>query len=230
MRYLALVAVFLLSLVAGPLSARAEEVGSIAWATEELDAYYRTLFALTGQDYESPTVTIVPAGETVYTGCGAYTGERLAFYCELDAGVVLSQEFVDAMQERDDFLPLYALAHEFAHHIQALSGSAPALAPVAGDWNQVHVIENELRADCMAGAWMAHLAERNLLDASDTSAVFVFANEIGDSALSVVLYGRNTGHGSGEERVRAVFTGYESGLVGCSEITPLPRDNGEAYP
>jgi hypothetical protein len=48
--------------------------------------------------------------------------------------------------------------------------------------------------------------------------VLEMASEVGDSN-----YVRTSSHGSGVERLRAVFVGYEEGIVACMTITPLPR-------
>ena len=191
----------------------------VEWTTGQLNGYYRTLFALTGQEYEAPRVTLVPAGERVHTGCGSGVGAMMAFYCPADHQIVLSREFADALYDEDDFLPAYVIAHEYAHHIQNLSGTTPRYVPQEGDWDQVFTIENELRADCMAGTWMRSVAERGFLSGTDMSAVLLKASQIGDSGI----FGRGSSHGAGVERLRAVFIGYEEGLVGCMAITPLPR-------
>jgi predicted metalloprotease len=193
--------------------------GVMTWSTAQLDGYYRTLFALQGQAYTPPVVTILPAGETVHTACGSGGGESLAFYCSGDEQIVISEELVEALYEEDDFLPAYVLSHEWAHHAQHLSGTVPSHNPQEGDWDLVYTIENELRADCMSGVWMRSVAERGYLNATDMSAVLLKASEVGDSGI----FGRGSSHGHGVERLRAVFLGYEEGIMGCMGITPLPR-------
>jgi predicted metalloprotease len=202
--------------------------GVVAWSVDQLDGYYRTLFALQGRttEYRTPKVTVVPAGEFVYTGCGYGKGERLAFYCPADEQIVFSEEFANELHAEDDWLPAYVVAHEWAHHVQHLSGTGPRYNPEDGDWDQVYVIENELRADCMSGSWMRSIAERGFLAASDMPAVLMKASQIGDLGL----YGRGTSHGTGIERLRAVFVGYEEGIVGCMAITPMTRSQTVALP
>ena len=224
----ALILLLILTLLAplAPTAAAGQQIGGagdvLDWSARELDGYYRTLFALGGNidEYTTPRVTILAHGETVSTGCtGPIMGDDLAFYCSLDAHIVMSEVFLDELAEGDDFLPAYVLAHEWAHHIQRLSGTIPVYVAQDGDWNQVYIIENELRADCLAGAWMGNVAHRGYLNATDMSAVFAKALEVGDSGI----YGRTRSHGTGVERLRAVFLGYEEGALGCMSITPLPR-------
>ncbi len=198
----------------------------IEWSTQQLDGYYKTLFALTGQEYRTPRVTILELGDTVYTGCGPATGEGLAFYCPASEEIVIGRDIVDMTSNRDDFVPAYVLSHEWAHHAQLLSGSRVPYLPYDGDWNQVYTLENELRADCMSGTWMASLSNRELLDDSDFPAVLAMAGDIGDDAP----YGRVNSHGTDAERLQAIFVGYEDGLIACTTITPFPRGEIEDVP
>ena len=227
-----LTALVALTLLLSPIPAQAQSLytakGVVAWSQAQLDGYYRTLFALQGRttEYRTPKVTVVPEGEYVYTGCGFGKGPRLAFYCPVDEQIVFSEEFAEALHAEDDWLPAYVIAHEWAHHAQHLSGTGPRYDPEDGDWDQVYVIENELRADCMSGSWMRSIAERGFLGASDIPAVLMKASQIGDMGL----YGRGTSHGTGIERLRAVFIGYEEGIIACMAVTPMPRVEAVTLP
>ncbi len=194
----------------------------IAWAAPQIDGYYRTLFALMGQEYHPPKMTIADPAQKVSTGCGIATGEMMAFYCPADEQIVIGTDVLAWTAGLDDFAPTYVLSHEWAHHAQKLSGTDSVYVPKDGDWNQVYTVENELRADCMAGSWMQNVAHRGYLDATDMSAVLLLASQIGDTGL----FGRTTSHGLGVERLRAVLTGYEHGVIACMAITPMPRETG----
>jgi predicted metalloprotease len=187
------------------------------WTAQRLDGYYAAFFAVQGQSYHSPRVTLLPLGDTASTGCGSYSGEQLAFYCPLDEQIVIGQDLIDELSAIDDFLPAYVLSHEWAHHAQTLSGTDTASAPGNGDWDQVFTIENELRADCMAGAWMRSVEK--YLNATDMSAVLLLASQIG-GGFNYRVYT----HGDGVERLRAVFIGYQEGTIACMAITPLDRE------
>jgi predicted metalloprotease len=216
---LAAVAAIGLSPITGLAASSNPPRDALVWAEKQIDGYYRTLFALEGKsdEYVAPTTTFTDGKETVRTACGAFTGPMLAFYCPADQQIVMSTDIIEWAEERDDFVPVYILAHEWAHHVQSLSGTMPVTMPTSGDWDLVYTIENELRADCMAGAWMRNVANRGYLNASDMSGVLATANEIGGGGL----YGRPHSHGQGVERLRAVFMGYEEGIMGCMSIAPL---------
>jgi predicted metalloprotease len=193
----------------------------LVWSEKQLDGYYRTQFALAGMEYESPRTLYKRPFEALYTACGTVPKEAtmVAFYCPADQTIVMSDDVIEWAEKTDDFVPAYILSHEWAHHAQHLAGSVPVYVPGEGDWNQVYTIENELRADCMAGAWMGNISDRGYLDSTDIPGVLVMASQIGGPGL----YGRTTSHGTGLERLQAVFTGYEHGQIGCMSITPLPR-------
>jgi predicted metalloprotease len=231
MRRLALIALTVLSLGLSSLAPAAasravapitptSQDDLIAWSSQQLDGYYKTLFALQGQEYQSPKVSILEEGKSLSTACGKAVGDMQAFYCPADAQIVIGRDVLDWTSQKDDFVPAYVLAHEWAHHAQTLSGTDSTSVPIDGDWDQVYTIENELRADCMAGAWMGNIAHRGYINLTDFAAVLDMANEVGDEGL----YGRGASHGTDGERLRAVLTGYEEGLIACSAITPLPRD------
>jgi predicted metalloprotease len=215
------VALIGLSTLSGAATAAPKMTAELAleWAEPQLDGFYQTMFALQGQEYHAPKVTYHDPEDTVYTGCGTYTGLGLAFYCPADEQIIIGTDLIEKYGTKDEFIPVYILAHEWAHHAQNLSGTAPEYDPAEGDWNQVFNIENELRADCMSGVWMRNVAERGYLDATDMSHVLVTASEIGGFGM----YGRGASHGLGVERLRALFLGYEDGMMACMAITPMER-------
>lgn len=199
----------------------------IDWATPQIDGFYRTLFVLQGLPYHSPKVSIVDPTAVTHTGCGTSTGEGQAFYCSVDEQIVIGTDVLDWTAETDDFTPAYVLAHEWAHHAQKLSGTDSTYAPRPGEWDEVYTIENELRADCMAGAWLGNVDSRGYLNDSDIAGFLMMASLIGDSGSRI-----GGSHGFGKERLRAVFIGYEEGVLGCMAITPLDRGHNEtpAFP
>jgi uncharacterized protein len=103
-----------------------------------------------------------------------------------------------------DFAAAYVLAHEFGHAMQVRLRAEDR--PSTG-------ILRELQADCLAGAWSRHVAERGQLTAGDL-----------DEAVAGIYTGRDVpgtpftdprAHGSGFERIRAFGDGYEGGPRQC---------------
>jgi len=108
------------------------------------------------------------------------------------------------------------IAHEYGHHIQALTGLAAqvrsAQAQNPGRANELQV-RMELQADCYAGVWAGK--NRNLIEPGDMEEGLQAASSIGDDTLQ-----RKAGqqvspesftHGSGAQRVAALRAGMEEG-------------------
>jgi predicted metalloprotease len=213
-----------------PESSASSEVAidELRQMAHRLDSYYRTLFALSHQDYISPNVTLLPEGETAYTPCGPASGEELAFYCHPGHDIVFSEELILTLYEMDDVLPAHVLAHEWGHHVQYLAGQSPTIQPEDGDWNQVFSIEHELRSDCLAGAFVATLP----VDDTDMASILLISSQIGDESGSIwiIQSGRGMSHGTGMERMTAAMRGYEYGALGCLSIAPTDRDDEEMQP
>ena len=175
--------------------------------------------------WEKPTFLYLDVDDEYDGECGRVVNtdqiDGLAFYCPLDETVVLEKDWMHQLELGvDEFLPMFILAHEYAHHAQNLSGIEPEYVPTNGDANEVYSIENELMADCLAGSWAAHLKAVDALDRSDMAAVMLMMNEFGDKITQPEAPGA---HGSSLERAKAVLTGYESGALGCMAMHPLPR-------
>lgn len=202
------------STVAGTMTPQAV----IDWSIPQIDGFYRTLFILQGLPYRSPTVNIVDPKDTIHTACGTFVGKGLAYYCPVDEQIVIGTDVLDWVATTDDFTPAYVLAHEWAHHAQTLSGTGTTYTPAPGDWDEIYTIENELRADCMSGVWLGNVDSRGYLNDSDITGFLMMASLVGDSNFI-----RGSSHGSGAERLRAVFIGYEEGMMACMAITPLVR-------
>lgn len=207
------------------LSASATSLRTIQAANYSVNAYYQDLFAITGMEWRKPTFLYLAVDEEYDGECGRVTNtdqiDGLAFYCPADEVVVLEADWMAQLELGvDEFMPMFILAHEYAHHAQNLAGIQREYIPTDGDANEVYSIENELMADCLAGSWAAHLKAVDALDRSDMAAVMLMMNEFGDKTTQSESPGA---HGSALERAKAALTGYESGALGCMTLHPLPR-------
>ena len=80
------------------------------------------------------------------------------FYCPSDQGIYIDTDFFREMEQKlgagGDFARVYVMAHEYGHHVQALTGvadqirSAQQSNPAQANRLQVAM---ELQADCYAG-------------------------------------------------------------------------------
>jgi predicted metalloprotease len=104
------------------------------------------------------------------------------------------------------------VAHEYGHHIQALTGIAQQISSAQqqnpGQANALSV-RLELQADCYAGIWAGK--NRNLIEPGDFEEGMQAAQAIGDDTLT---HGQvspdNFTHGTSAQRMQALRLGMES--------------------
>ena len=151
------------------------------------------------------------------------------FYCPADHRIYLDLSFFDELDRRfgapGDFAQAYVLAHELGHHVQSLLGTDARVRetqqarPSARNELSVRL---ELQADCYAGVWGHHAAQRGRaasggveLEDGDIEEGLRAAAAIGDDRLQRMSSGRvvpeSFTHGSSEQRVNWFRTGFRSG-------------------
>jgi predicted metalloprotease len=121
-----------------------------------------------------------------------------------------------------DFAYAYIIAHEVGHHIQNTLG---ILARVQTRQREVGEAEAnrlsvrvELMADCLAGVWAKNSNQKwNAISQEDVREAVAAAAAIGDDRLQggrgrEVMPDSFT-HGSSEQRVRWLLTGFKSGQM-----------------
>ena len=203
----------------------AEICNDNAYATEACNALaslnqtWEPVFRQAGVPFQQPMLTFLQGG-VENTGCGAASSAMGPFYCPADQGIYIDVAFYDQMDREmgagGDFARYYVIAHEYGHHIQALTGIASHVRqqqqanPAAANQWQVRM---ELQADCYAGVWAGK--NRNLVEPGDFEEGMTAASAIGDDTLM-----RNAGravapesftHGSSAQRMQALRLGMESG-------------------
>jgi predicted metalloprotease len=102
------------------------------------------------------------------------------------------------------------VAHEIGHHVQTL-----ARGGAHGPRSNAESVRTELQADCYAGVWGYHAAQRGMLEAGDLEEGLTAAAAIGDDTLQKSA-GRNVNpesftHGSSAQRTAALRRGFERG-------------------
>lgn len=188
----------------------------ISNAVNDLDAFYRDVLSYTSVQYQSPGVVIVTPGTSANTACGPASSGFWGFYCPGDSTLYLEEALLTQLQDQDQgFAAAFVIAHEWAHHIQTELGFERTQQPT--QWNQVHSIELELMADCMAGAWALDVDTRGMLRTGDIDAAIKFTVErLGDPAY-VSEYDQQA-HGTADQRVQSFTNGYEQGFSGCNVV------------
>ena len=211
---------------AGPASTSNQNEQAIcsssAYATEacngleSLNQTWATLFQEQGiGGFESPVLDL-PSSNTWQTACGAGQSAMGPFYCPSDQTIYIDTGFYDQLARMagngGDFARYYVLAHEYAHHVQTITGisgqvrSAQQQNPRRA--NQLNVIM-ELHADCYAGVWAGR--NRNLIEPGDLEEGMRAASAIGDDTITGGrVSSENFTHGTSQQRMAALRLGLET--------------------
>ncbi|MEV8274203.1 neutral zinc metallopeptidase [Microbacterium sp. NPDC077184] len=206
--------------------ANARDDCRLAAATLAVDQYWEGEL----RGYRPPTPIIVDGSTS--TPCGTASNQTGPFYCPADETVYIDPTFFSLLRERFDatggpLAQLYVLAHEYAHHVQYITGVFEQYPPgdSGPDSNGVRL---ELQADCLAGAWVGAMSEQvdengtpflqapteaQIQDALNAAAT------VGDDHIQEVSTGRVSPetwtHGSSEQRQGWFQTGYREGPAAC---------------
>lgn len=164
--------------------------------------------------YREPTLVFYSG--RVDSACGGATSAVGPFYCPGDEGIYIDTSFYDTLQRQlgagGDFARYYVMAHEYAHHLQTVTGisgqirSAQQQNPRQA--NQLSVMM-ELHADCLAGVWAGR--NRNLIEPGDLEEGMNAAAAIGDDALTGGrMSSENFTHGTSRQRMAALRLGMQT--------------------
>jgi predicted metalloprotease len=164
----------------------------------DLDAWWAEQFAARGLVYTSPQLELVSEPGTEF--CASIdVFYAPAGYCSTNQEITVSTGFVspDAVGA---LLPL--ISHEWGHHIQNLTDTG-AYTP----------LEQELQADCFAGAFIAFAADSDWI----SPVVAAIALQLTQSAGDVWWEGSfdEAIHGTKADRAIAFMAGQSGGLEAC---------------
>ena len=164
----------------------------------DIDAWWAEQFAARGLVYSSPQFELVSEPGTEF--CGSIdVFYAPAGYCSTNQEITVSTGFVspDAVGV---LLPL--ISHEWGHHIQNLTDTG-AYTP----------LEQELQADCFAGAFIAFAADADWI----SPVVAAMALQLTQSAGDVWWEGSfdEAIHGTKADRAIAFLAGQSGGLEAC---------------
>ena len=190
---------------------------------EALDAYYRAVLGcldqawrpvLTqiGASFASPKLEITP---NTPSSCGVAPSkqEATAFYCARDSTIYMPSDRLLAEVGTRQGPHIAVLAHEYGHHVQALSGIMRAAGLKGRDFPKGSPPDRELsrrlelQANCFSGMFLAGAAGHGSVDRRlANEAVADFANTVDD-----------TTHGTAEHQLRWGKAGFlGSGTASCN--------------
>lgn len=195
---------------------------------QSLDAFWTGALA-DGADLPLPAVQEFSGSWD--TACGTASSATGPFYCPPDQTIYLDLGFFDTL--RQDYGaqggPLaeeYVVAHEYGHHVQALTGVMDR-ADRSGTGADSDSVRVELQADCYAGLWAGRAATTvdpdtgvtflEPISADELAQALSAAQAVGDDHLQaqagVGVNQDSWTHGSSEQRQRWFTVGYEQGTV-----------------
>jgi len=189
-------------------------------ALQSLNETWEPVFARADIRFEQPELVLYPPGPIRTKGCGSTTSASGPFYCPADFGIYIETGFFDQLAQmsgtRGDFARLYVMAHEYAHHIQNLTGTMAEVRRIqqrrpqeASQWT----VRLELQADCYAGVWAGK--NRARIDPGDLEEGLMAAGAVGDDTIQR-RQGRRINpesftHGTSQQRIEALRRGFNSG-------------------
>ena len=160
------------------------------------------------------------------TACGQIDADTGPAYCEPDATIVLPIAFFrDRLigatdQGGNDAAVAAVVAHEFGHHVQALSGILEATREAVADnpdAANLLSVAKELNADCLMGVWMSTARDEGRIEDGDIEEVLGALTRIGDDSLTAdagqVADAATFDHGTSAQREYWFAQGYDTGDV-----------------
>ncbi len=166
------------------------------FAADDLNQYWDDEFA-------EATLTYRPVTRiSSYTSPSRRSSSYNAYYSSYGHRIAYDLRLMgDALTSLGDTAPVFILAHEFGHAVQAQLGRL----------GYRDTIYSELEADCLAGAYMQNLDERGMLEAGDMEEAMRQAYRVGD----YLPHDHEGAHGSPTQRASAFELGFTEGPDIC---------------
>ena len=183
----------------------AEFEADLGDAARVAEAYWEEQFRASGIEFR-PVARLIPYERDGEVDCGGQgLGRNNAAYCSAGDFIAYDVNWAfAAFRQIGDAFIFYLLGHEYAHAIQRRLGISKEFT-----------IEQELQADCMAGAYIGDTERKGTLKLDD--------GDLEELARGLEAVGDDPGqpwfaegaHGSAQQRTRAFDNGYERSLEPC---------------
>lgn len=176
-------------------------------ATEDLNDFWAGVFEAEKIRYDRPEI-IVFDERSIRSGCGRLEAAFGPVYCPRDHTGYFPRGFMqDQLEEVGDFAVAVIIAHEWGHSIQAQTTLME---------DNKYTIDNELQADCFAGAYSQYANVKSVR-------VLLEDGDIEEGANAIFLVGDPEGtpwfdenaHGTGRQRLSAFTIGLDGGYETC---------------
>lgn len=180
-----------------------------------LDTYWAQIFADWGMEYRSPVDMIGVRVEGTPSACGNIDklSDVFAQYCPADETIFYNPDSRDYIIDRFGLAAWeMIMAHEWAHHIQNISGMYVTKQPEL--FGGHYSIEHELMADCLSATFMQDATARGEFDLRSIREMDLMIERFGDATGT--SWDEIGAHGTGEQRLESFSSGFEDGLRGCN--------------
>ncbi|TDC41320.1 hypothetical protein E1166_12170 [Micromonospora sp. KC213] len=191
---------------------RADGTTSVAEFKEDIqgavriaERYWAAQFRASGRPF-TPIRRIIPYQREGEVACaGQPVPRNNAVYCSAADYIAYDVNWsVAAFRQVGDAFVFYLLGHEYAHGIQVRMGTRYSFT-----------IQQELQADCMAGAYLGDSVRNGQLELQEGD-----LDEFRDGLLAVgddpdQPWFAEGSHGTAEQRTDSFFRGYENSLRAC---------------
>lgn len=182
---------------------------------QEIDTYWAQIFSDWGLEYRPPVDMIGLRVEGTPTGCGPIDDLRTVFahYCTLDETIYFNPDSREMIVDRFGQAAWdMIMAHEWAHHVQNISGMYVTKNPEL--FGGHYSIEHELMADCLSATFMQDATARGVYDMRSIREMDLMIDRFGDSPDTI--WSEVGAHGTGDQRLNSFHTGFDDGLRGCN--------------
>lgn len=174
-------------------------------ATKIAEEYWSGVFDSSGLRFE-PVSRVIPYEQEGEVDCGGQPlGLNNAAYCSAGDFIAYDVNWAyAAFQQIGDAFIFYLLGHEYAHAIQLRLNRQAQFT-----------IDQELQADCMAGAYIGDMERKKRLSLQDgdTEELAAGLEAVGDDPGQPWF--AEGSHGSAEQRTQAFAKGYRGSLEPC---------------
>lgn len=171
----------------------------------DVEEFWAKVFDQNDTEYVRADLVRTGAGKFSESRCGdsadpdELDGASPAFYCPPDRTVYLASGWMyrDIYQKFGDFAAAVVIAHEWGHHVQNVLEIAHPMTT-----------DDELQADCLAGAWAYDSDGRGLVEEGDLGEAVAALIDAGDKEPDLP-----DDHGTAEKRIAAFAVGFSDGNV-----------------
>ena len=173
----------------------------VAFVSGDLNRMWSAEFAERGIAYRQPNAVVAYNGRT-RTPCGVVR-TRTALYCSASHSIYYDIFFMNSvLNQIGDFAVAAVIAHEWGHAAQIQMG-------LFG----ISSINNELMADCLAGAYANYADSTGVLEDGDYEEGRDLFSRLGDPPNTDAT--DDGAHGTAAQRVQAYDEGFNQGISNC---------------